>query len=381
MPSANESAFRKAVTSRSFAPVYYLHGADDFRKREAVMEAVAAAVAPGVRDFNVEVRSAAELDAEMVETLLGTPPLASPRRVVVIRDVAALKKDARRALDRYLKHPAADTVVLLEALAEGKADRTLTDRAVSVEFSLLTGDKLPRWIAQKASRLGATITESASALLQEAVGPEPAALVPELDKLVSYARGVGGTSGAPSGSGARGDDRDTASVLIDEAAVAAVVGVQRGETLADLLDRVAERDAAGAVGLVEHVLSQPKTGAVPTVMALTTQMLALGWGRARRESGVSAHRLEGEYRALLQETKAYPWRPWNDAIATWVRTVDRWDGRAVDRAVDELLIADLALKETRTSSDEHIISTLIMAICVDPDRRATPRDGVRGAAA
>ena len=381
MPSATESAFKKAITTATFEPVYLLHGADEFRKHEAVVQALAAAVAPEVRDFNVEIRSAPELDAEMMESLLGTPPLAAPRRAVVIDGVGDLKKDARRALDRYLANPAEDTLLLLVAVAEGKPDRGLLDRAVSIDFDLLTGDKVPKWIAKHAADLGATITESASALLQQAAGPEPAALAPELDKLVSYARGLA----SPSASGAR--DRIAASipVVIDDAAVAAIVGVRRGETLTDLLDRVAERDVAGALALVEHVLSQAKTGAVPTIMALTVQMLALGWGRARRDNGVSAQRLHGEYLNLLKETKAYPWRPWNDAIATWVRTVDRWDVRAIDRAMEALLAAELAVKETGVLTgalkDEAIISTLILAMCVDSHTRATPIDGGRGAAA
>jgi len=110
-------------------------------------------------------------------------------------------------------------------------------------------------------------------------------------------------------------------------------------------------------------------------------MLALGWGHARRDNGVTAQRLSGEYLGLLKETKAYPWRPWNEAIATWVRTVDRWDPGAVNRAVDALLAAEIALKDTRTSSDEHVIATLILAMCVDPDTRATPLSGARAAVA
>src|SRR5208282_2938174 len=117
MPSATENAFKKAITAGTFAPVYLLHGADEFRKHEAVVQALAAAVAPDLRDFNVEIRSAPDRDAELMESLLGTPPLAAPRRVVVIDGIAELKKDARRALDRYLANPAADTLLLLVAVA------------------------------------------------------------------------------------------------------------------------------------------------------------------------------------------------------------------------------------------------------------------------
>jgi len=359
MPTATEHAFRRAVTARTFAPVYSLYGDDDFRKEEAVARALAAAVAPEFRDFNVDVRRGPDLDADSMVVLLGTPPLAAPRRAVAIRDVGGLKKDARRELDRYLERPAPDLLLLLVVGAGGKVDRALSDRSVTVEFQALAGDRLPKWIEHWAGELGATITPEATALLQEAAGTDLASLASELDKLVSYARGVLADQDAAPIAGT--------SVTIDDDAVAAVVGIRRGETLGDLLDRVAERDVGGALALVEHVLAQPKATAVATVMALATQTLALSWGRARRDQGISAGRMAPEFFALLKETGANPMRPWGDAVAAWVRSVDRWTPDALDRALDALAAADAALKETRVTTDEQAIASLILAMCTDLD--------------
>lgn len=84
-----------AVQARQFAPVYYLHGDDDFLKEDAVRTLLDAAIDASTRDFNCEVRRAAELDAETLGSLLGTPPMLAERRAVVLRDVTALKKAAR----------------------------------------------------------------------------------------------------------------------------------------------------------------------------------------------------------------------------------------------------------------------------------------------
>src|SRR5438045_3125296 len=94
-------------------------------------------------------------------------------------------------------------------------------------------------------RRGAEVDAESLDLLLAAVGNDLQQLAAELDKLASYARGNAGGSG---GEGA---------AVVDEEAVSAVVGVRRGETVGDLLDAVARRDAARAFGLVEHVLSQP----------------------------------------------------------------------------------------------------------------------------
>src|SRR5215469_1011903 len=133
MPSASEHVFRKAITAGSLAPVYYLYGDDDFRKDDAASAALAMAVEPSSRGFDLDVRRANDLDAEAIVTLLETPPLAGPRRAVAIRDVHGLKKDARRELERYLEHPAADLLLLLVAAAGEKVDRTLSERTVAVE--------------------------------------------------------------------------------------------------------------------------------------------------------------------------------------------------------------------------------------------------------
>jgi DNA polymerase-3 subunit delta len=359
MPTATEHAFRKAVTAGKFAPVYYLYGEDDFRKTEAMAAALAAAVPSALRDFNVDVRRGPDLDAEAVCAMLGTPPLIATRRAVALRDVQGLRKDARRELDRYLERPAADTLLLIVATAGSKPDRALSERAVAVEFQELKGDRLPAWIAHRAAAGGATITPEAAAFLQEAAGVELATLASELEKLVSYARGALGDAGVSL--------RPGELLLIDEAAVSAVVGVRRGETLGDLLDRVAERDIRRALPLVDLVLGKPKTTAVSVVMALATQTLALAWARARRDQGVSPRILASELESLLKETGAYPMRPWNEAISTWVRTVDRWTPAGLDRALAALIAADGALKETRLATDEQAIAALILTMCADAE--------------
>ena len=382
MPTLTEHAFRKAVLAGEFEPVYYLWGDDDFRKSEAVIRALEAAVPLTVRDFNAEVYRGGELDAGTLESALGTPPMMADRRAVVVRDPGALKKDARRVLDQYLGRPAENTVLLLVAPAGGKADAALRDRSTAVEYPELTGDRLPKWIVHRAAEQHATLAADAAALLQQAAGPELAALASEVDKLVSYARGAAGDTVAET-TDRVGSDR-TADVTIDADAVAAIVGVRRGETLSDLLDRIAARDAPGALALVEHVLAQPKTSAVSVVMALSVQTLAIAWGRARREEGLALGRLAGEYFTLLKETGAYPMRPWGEAVATWTAAVDRWNPVDLDRALDALLATNVALKDTRVSTDEQLIASLVLSMCASgapvgrsPD--ASPRGIRRGA--
>ena len=341
MASAGEKALHAALKSSTFDPVYFLHGEDDYLKDARTRELIDAAVDPATRDFNLELRRGAELDAETLDALLGTPPMLAERRVVVVRDVDKLKKDARALLLRYLERPATDTVLVLVAPAGAKADKPLADRTTAVEFAPLTGDRLPRWVAYHAEHaLGRSITPDAVALLVEAVGADLSQLAVELEKLASYA-----------------------TEAIDVDAVAEIVGVRRGESVGALLDAVAAKDAAAALELIGSVLQQPKTSAVSIVMNLTTQTLAMAYGAAARASGTPSRALFNEYMTLLKESGAFPGRPWGEAVAAWSRNTDRWTVSELNEALSALLATDVALKETRLSSDEQLLTSLVLTLC------------------
>lgn len=352
-----------AVQTRQFDPAYYLHGDDDYLKEGAIRDLLDAALDPGTRDFNYELRQGADLDAETLGSLLGTPPMLAERRAVVVRDVGALKKAARTQLDRYLQRPASDTLLLLVSPAGAKVDAMLASHTTSLNFEPLSPERVRRWIAHHASSaLNVSIAEDAIQLLQQAVGNDLHLLAGELDKCASFVLGARTTHGVVGGT-----DR---SVMIDADAVSAVVGVKRGETVTDLLDAVAQQDARSAIHLVPHVLAQPKVNAVQVVMMLTTQALALSFGRARRDAGVPVGKLPSEYFAFLKETGGYPGRPWGEAASAWTKVIDHWSAASCERALVHLLDADMALKDTTVSNAEQTMTSLILRLCAVRTRKA-----------
>jgi len=345
-----EVAFRKAIAAKQFAPVYFFHGDEELLKEYAVKDLIASAVDEGTRDFNLDIRSGADLTGETVGSLLATPPMMAERRVVVFRDVGSLKKEARQAVERYLEAVSrrgdqVPDVILILTMAGGEKPKKgdpLLDATTVLEFGPLSGDRLPKWIAHHArTELGVQITPEAIGLLERAAGSELPALAAELDKLASYTRGE----------------------TIDEAAVGAVVGIRHGETLGDLLDLVAARDAAGALRLLPHILEQPRLGGVPVVMALTVQTLAVSYGVGLlRERRLPAVALKRDYFELLKVARN-AWRPWGEAAEAWTRAAERWDGPSLDACLAALYDADEALKSTRISSEQQVLATLILTMC------------------
>ena len=354
MPPSSLKTLRDAIKSGSFSAAYYITGEDEFQKEDAVKQLIDAALDPAAADFNLDVRRAADLGAESLGVLLGTPPMMAARRVIVLRDVSGLKKDSQRVLEEYLKSPASDLLLIVQAPAGAKEDSTLSALSTPLSFDPLTGDRIPKWIAHHAlSAHKVNISPAAAELLQAAVGNDLFQLAGELDKLASYVEGRTGATGE-----------------IGEDDVAAVVGVRRGETQSDFLDAIAERNVARALELIPHILAQPKTTAVSVVMALSTQMLAISWGRAKLDEGSPRTRLNQEYFDLLRETGAFTGRPWGSAAAVWTRAAERWTRESLDRALDSLLETDIALKESRVSSEEQLLATLVLSLCAGDTRSA-----------
>ncbi|HZF72466.1 MAG TPA: DNA polymerase III subunit delta [Gemmatimonadaceae bacterium] len=344
MSASSLKTLRDVIKRRSFDGAYYIIGEDEYQKEDAIRQLVDAAIEVSARDFNLDTRRAAELDGESLGVLLSTPPMMAQRRVIVLTDVGGLKKEPRNVLDNYLRNPAADLLLIMSAGSGSKVDSALSSASTPLQFDPLSGDRIPKWIAHHSTTaLGIGISEPAIELLQAAVGNDLHQLSAELDKLASFVEGRDGEIG--------------------EEAVAAVVGVRRGETLSDLLDAVADRNAARALDLVPHVLTQPKTTGVSVVMALSTQMLAISWGRAKLDEGLPRARLSQEYFNLLKETGAFTGRPWGSATAVWARAAERWSRRSLDRALDSLLEADVALKESRVSSEEQLLASLLLSLC------------------
>src|SRR5256886_5053930 len=144
-------------------PVYYLHGDEDVLKDEAVRALVDRAVDPAARDFNLDQRSAPELDAEAFHALVNTPPMLATRRAVVVRGLEQLKKTAklRQELLRYLESPNPTTLLVLVQAAGEPPDPELVRRTTAVAVEPLPPARVERWMVHRARQLALTLAPEA----------------------------------------------------------------------------------------------------------------------------------------------------------------------------------------------------------------------------
>lgn len=326
--------------AQAFDPVYLLYGEEDVLKDEAIRALVDAAVGSS-RDFNLDVRFAADLTPEAFHALVNTPPMLAERRAVVIRGLEQLGKRKTKLRDevmRYVGSPNPTTVLVLVVAAGEEPDPEIARATTAVELGPLAADRVPRWVQHRAATIGITVEPGAADLLLKAVGSDLTTVSRELEKLASL-----------------GKDH---AVTADD--VAALVGVRRGETIFDLVEAAVERKAARAAQLVEPVLEQSGMSGVKIISLLGTHLVGTALARTERDRGVHPSRLPDTLSRQMQSVRPYGLRNYREEAARWTAWSAQWTGRELGNALRATLAADNALKTATVSDDRGIVTQLVL---------------------
>lgn len=348
MPTLSVAALRKEVKAGKLRPVYYFHGPEETLKEEAARALLDAALDPSLRDFNFDQRSAQSLDAESLHALVNTLPMMAERRVVILRDVEALKKkgNARSALLKYLESPAEGTMLILIQSApkkderEEKSDTDLTAKAQSTVFEELDTDEAMAWVERSAKKLGVTFADGAVKHLVAAVGAELALLRLELDKFAALGGGE----------------------AISAERVGDLIGVRFGETIFDWRDAILGDDAPTALRITGPLLDQSGVSGVGLVTLLGSSLIALGVARAHYDRKLSGHALSKAIWDTLTRTRPARIGDWKGFANNLVRWAPAWSQGRIRRALEAALAADTALKGTRLATEQAVLTDLILQL-------------------
>jgi DNA polymerase-3 subunit delta len=332
----------KLLSQGAVAPCYYFFGPVDILKDEAVAGLLDRVLDPGLRDFNLDQRSASTLQPDDVEALCTTLPMMAERRVVVIRDVEAWTKKARAkaAVLRYMQRPSPETVlILVQGSAEPEADAELTGKATALDFQPLEAEKARKWVARRAERVGVTLEPEAMKLLLDAVEGDLGWLAAELDKL----SGLGGNA------------------AITVAQVEGMIGIRHGETQFDLRDAVVGDRPDRAAAILPHLLEQPGVSGVKLVTLLGTALIGIGATRALYDKGARGGRLESGAFEIIRRARVFG-ADWKQTSRLWADCASRWPEGRVREALRTVLAADQALKSTTISDERGVLTDLVLTL-------------------
>jgi DNA polymerase III subunit delta len=308
--------------------VFYLHGRDEFRKDEAAKALALAHLEAATRDFNLDALRGSEVDVERLASVLGTPPMMAPWRVVLLRETEALasSKGARDLLVTTAKSPPPGLALILVCTVPDRSSarfyRDLAKHARALEFAEMGADDVPGWLMEQARlRHGTVLEEPAARALAQGVGNDLGVLARELEKLTSL---VG--------------EGEAVTLAAVEAAGTRVLRQDRWQWF-DLVGEGRFREALDGLGvLLEHGES-----GVGLTLGLATHLLRLG---------VVA---DGGQRAL--EEILPPRQRW--LARRYGAQARRWTTEELESALAGLLRVDRLLKASQFS-DRHLLESWLL---------------------
>ena len=341
MPAQTLDALFRGLKKAAPSGVYYLHGPEDVLKDEAIQALLDRTLDPALRDFNLDQRGAAQLDPESLVTLCTTLPMMAERRVVVLRDIEALKRKpkVRAALLAYLAHPAPETLlVLVQGSGEDAEDKELARLATSVECDALPPERVLRWLQRRAEGLGVRLEPEAAEHLRHAVGSGLGLLQAELRKLASL----------------------PPETALTAEVVGRIVGVRHGETVFDWRDALFDGRSADALRLLPRLLDQPGSSAVKLVTMTGTTLVGVGIARSHYERRLRNRALDDAVFDTIRRNRVFGLLGWSEEKSRWVRWAAAWTPARVAGGLRAALAADIALKGTTISDEVGILSDMVL---------------------
>jgi DNA polymerase-3 subunit delta len=342
MAALTLEAVYRALKRGDVAAVYYLTGEADVLKEELAAAIVHAAVDEAGRDFNVDFRSAGDVDGESLLALVDTLPMLVERRAVVLRGLEQWRANASvwQVLLRYLARPSPSTVLVLIHGAGEKPNTDVVPLTSHVEINALTPELLRRWVSSRATKAGISLEPDALEHLVTTAGSDLASLAMEVDKLAAAAT----------------------SDVVTLKEVSQLAGVRRGETLPDWIEAVLRRDTPAAVGLLDVILPQPGINGVRMVTALGTALLGTRLARGLLDGGTQPREASNQIWQYLKQNRPQGLGLWSDEVKRWLGAASRWTGEELESALSAVYEADRSLKTSTLSDERGVLATLLLTL-------------------
>ena len=225
------------IKKRRFDPAYFFYGDNQFLIDELVQIITSAIIVPDFISFDRSVLHGDEIRPEAILNAVETPPMASPKRVVVLSRVDKLSEKIKKILLDYLEHPAPTTLLIVTAPKVDKKRafyKRLMLRTTPIALSNLNEKETMVWIKERVSSLGWSIDSEGARTLYNSIGNDQSYLANEIDKLTLCA----------------GEKRK-----ITAEDVAAVAGKSRVNSIFDLPDAIGRMDCYQSIALVNNLLA------------------------------------------------------------------------------------------------------------------------------
>ena len=180
---------RKGFTEERFSPAYFFSGDEEYLKEELIQVLHKTFINDNwaVLDRVLYYGGEASI-GDVIQSLL-TPPIASKRKLIILRDLHKLKENEKKELLQYVKNPQSESCLVMIVpkvnLKEGFYGQ-LSRYATSCIFYKPFDWNLPKWVKEYISQKGYTMEEKALRFFLETTFTDLGNLANELEKIILY---------------------------------------------------------------------------------------------------------------------------------------------------------------------------------------------------
>ena len=243
---AEYSKLISSLKSKKFAPIYFLHGEENFFIDDIAEFIESHALSESEKSFNQQVLYGKEIDANTIKNAAMRYPLMSPYQVLIIKEAQQIKKWDE--LEVYFEKPV-DTTILVICYKFGKFDkRTKAYKAlekgpaVLFESKTLEESKVPEWIHQYLETRQRKIKKQAADILTEYLGNDLEKIANAMDKIINTS-----------------DENK----VIDEKDIEQNVGISREYNIFELQKAIINKDMLAFSKIVNYMATHTKDHPLP----------------------------------------------------------------------------------------------------------------------
>jgi len=250
-PAFNYSAEVRKLKEQGPGRLYFLWGEEEYLRDSFLQTLRELCCQEGDEEFQIRVFKEPQIDPDELRFAVDTLPFFSERSLIEIRDLDYNKPgETDRLIEVLSDIPDYCTVAFRlnqgeEPNGKSKLVKFLRDRGTEIRFSVQDQNMLFRWITRRFAFYGKGVEMEAAQRLIYLSGDRMKALIPEIEKIASYAR----------------DEK----VTVDD--VNAVANRIAEADIFDLTDAIAERRFNTASGILADLLEQRDTS-VPAILSL-----------------------------------------------------------------------------------------------------------------
>lgn len=322
----------RGIRQGNIRPLYLLFGDETFLLQEVVDLLTNAVVDPGTRDFNLATVYCRTTPPAEIVNLCQTLPFMAERRLVIAKEIEALKAADLEGLVGYLRDPSPGTCLVMIANQAKYEKRqviaAVEAQGVATRFYALLDRDMPSWIENWARSRGLAIQRDAVQYVWQAIGNDLQALSNELLKTVVSLK-----------------DRKT--ITLED--VRTVVGDFREYSSFDLAEALGRKDLQKALDVLNRLLLEGES-AIGLLGSTAWNFRRLMRAKSMEQSGTGYEEIKKKLGVIFHQSAVFREQMRSYSIAE------------LERVFEIMLAADRSLKSSGLGG-RLVLERMVLEMC------------------